>query len=83
MGRISRSEDNMFDLPKGAFLRNGVYVYVNTSNRYISAANRKNGGKGYTGHDSVCIGVLVDKNNMNEKKIFANETYKELSYTCS
>lgn len=36
MGRISRTEDNMFDLPKGAFLRNGVYVYVNTSNRYIS-----------------------------------------------
>ena len=78
MGRISRTEDNMFDLPKGAFLRNGVYVYVNTSNRYISAANRKNGGKGYTGPDSVCIGVLVDKNNMNEKKFFANETYKEL-----
>lgn len=36
MGRISRTEDNLFPFPKGAFIVNGRYVYINTGNRYVS-----------------------------------------------
>ena len=78
MGRISRSNDNLFKFPKGAFLRNKKYVYVNISNNYISSGDRKNGGKGYTDHDSVCIGVLQDPKDINNKMLYANTKYKEL-----
>ncbi len=76
MGRISRTDDNLFHLPKGAFFRNGSYVYINTSNHYVSSEIRKNGGRGYTGHDSVCIGVLQIPEDKNCRMFYANDTYK-------
>ncbi|MBR4456981.1 MAG: transposase [Solobacterium sp.] len=78
MPRISRTDDNLFAFPKGAFLRNEKYVYVNVSNNYVSSSRRVTSGKGYTGHDSVCIGVLQNPKDKNNKMLYANNKYKEL-----
>lgn len=61
VGRISRTDDNLFPFPKGAFVVNGRYVYINTGNRYVSRDERKTPGeRGYTGHDQACIGALMN-----------------------
>ena len=78
MPRISRTDDNLFAFPKGAFLRNKKYVYVNVSNSYVSSSRRVKAGKGYTDHDSVCIGVLQNPKDKNNKMLYANNKYKEL-----
>ena len=79
MARISRSESNLFAMPRGSYLRNGSYVYVNTTNRYVAPSEKKEqGGRGYTGHDSVCIGVLQNPDKPEERWFYANAKYREL-----
>ena len=80
MSRIRKSEDNLFPLPKGAFIRNKAYVYVNLNNKYIPASERKldnNKKRGYIDHDSICIGVLQNPSDPSLKYFYANENYKE------
>ncbi len=56
MARIDRSSDNLYDWPKGAYIRNKRYLYINTSNRYVSPDEKQEKGtRGYTDHDSICI----------------------------
>lgn len=77
MPRIDRSESNIFPWPKGAYIRNKSYVYINTNNKYISPSEKKEKGtRGYTGHDSVCIGVIYDPQHPNIKKLYANAAYR-------
>ena len=79
MPRISRAESNLFMMPKGSYLRNKSYVYVNTTNKYVAPSEKKEkGGRGYTGHDSVCIGVIQDPDKPEVKKFYANNKYREL-----
>ena len=78
MGRISRTEDNLFPFPKGAFIVNGRYVYINTGNRYVSREERKTPGKrGYTGHDQACIGALMEPGNDECRMFYANKFYRD------
>lgn len=77
MPRIDRSEGNLFPWPKGAYIRNKSYVYINTNNRYVSPSEKKEKGtRGYTDHDSVCIGVLYDPSHPSIKKLYANAAYR-------
>ena len=77
MSKIDRSENNIFPWPKGAYIRNKSYVYINTSNRYISPSEKKKEGtRGYTGHTSVCIGVTIDPSNPSIKQFYANPAYR-------
>ena len=77
MPRIDRSESNIFPWPKGAYIRNKSYVYINTSNKYVPPSEKKEKGtRGYTGHDSICIGVTFDPLNPNIKKLYANAAYR-------
>lgn len=76
MGKIDRSEKNLFDMPKGAYVRNKRYVYINTNNKYVPRSERKDTSRrGYTDHDSVCIGVIKDPSRPGIKKFYANNTY--------
>ena len=66
-------------MPRGSYLRNKSYVYVNTTNKYVPASKKKKkGGRGYTGHDCVCIGVIQDPDKPEVKKFYANDKYREL-----
>ena len=77
MARIDRSESNIFPWPTGAYIRNKSYVYINTSNKYVPPSEkREKGTRGYTGHDSICIGVTIDPKNPNIKKLYANPNYR-------
>ena len=77
MARIDRSESNLFPWPKGAYIRNKSYVYINTNNKYVSPSEKKEKGtRGYTGHDSICIGVTFDPQRPNIKKLYANPNYR-------
>lgn len=79
MPRIDRSESNVFPWPKGAYIRNKSYVYINTSNKYVSPSEKKEKGtRGYTGHDSICIGVTIDPQHPNIRKLYANPNYRAL-----
>ena len=79
MARISRDESNIYNRPKGTFIVNGRYVYMNTSNHYVSPEQKKvKGTRGYTGHDSKCIGVIADPNDPKARKFYANEAYLEM-----
>lgn len=78
MGRIARTPDNLFTMPKGSYVRNKSYVYVNVSNRYVAPNEKKNdkkGTRGYTDHDSVCIGVLADPSSKTGRMFYANSRY--------
>lgn len=76
MGRIERSENNLFSWPKGAYVRNKRYLYINTGNKYVSPSMKKDKGtRGYTGHDSLCIGVLQDPEHPETRKFYANKNY--------
>lgn len=76
MAKIERSDSNLFPMPKGAYIRNKVYVYVNTSNKYVPSSEKiSKSGKGYTGHDSICIGVICDKEHPEIRKFYANANY--------
>ena len=78
MGKIARTEENLFSFPKGAFVVNHRYLYINTSNHYVSKAERKTEGKrGYTGHDQACIGVVMNPEDKNCRKFYANKFYHE------
>ena len=77
MPRIDRSESNLFPWPKGAYIRNKAYVYINVSNKYVSPAEKQEKGtRGYTGHDSLCIGVTYDPERPQIKKLYANAAYR-------
>jgi|P1105metagenome_2_1110788.scaffolds.fasta_scaffold12979_2 transposase len=78
MAKISRTESNLFSMPRGSYLRNKSYVYVNTSNKYVPSSEKKDGGRGYTGHESVCIGVIQNPDNPEIRKFYANARYHEL-----
>ena len=78
MAKISRTESNLFVMPRGSYLRNKSYVYVNTSNKYVPSSEKKDGGRGYTGHESVCIGVIQNPDNPEIRKFYANARYHEL-----
>ena len=65
-------------MPRGSYLRNKSYVYVNTSNKYVPSSEKKDGGRGYTGHESVCIGVIQNPDNPEIRKFYANARYHEL-----
>lgn len=76
MGKIMRGADNLFPMPKGSFLRNKKYVYINTSNRYVAPEEKKTkGGRGYTDHESICIGVLQDPDHPEVRFFYGNEAY--------
>ncbi len=76
MGKIDRSDSNLFPFPKGAFIRNKRYVYINTSNKYVSPDEKKDKGtRGYTGHVSQCIGVLQKPEDPSVKMFYANACY--------
>ena len=78
MGKIARTEENLFNFPKGAFVVNHRYLYINTSNHYVSKSERKTEGKrGYTGHDQACIGVVMNREDKNCRKFYANKFYHE------
>lgn len=78
MPRIQRTQENLFAIPKGAFVVNKRYVYINTSNKYVPAEMKKaSGGKGYTDHDSVCIGVLKDPKDRSCRMFYANTKFRE------
>ena len=78
MGKIARTEGNLFPFPNGAFIVNQRYLYVNTSNRYVPASERKSAGeKGYTAHDQSCIGVLKEPNDPNCRFFYANRYYHD------
>ena len=77
MPRIDRSESNVFPWPKGAYIRNKSFVYINTSNEYVPPSAKKNGGtRGYTDHKSKCIGVLFDPSHPEIRKLYANNEYR-------
>lgn len=79
MPKISRSDSNLFPMPRGSYIRNTRYVYVNTSNRYVPPSEKKEkGGRGYTGHESACIGVIQDASKPENKMFYANAKYREL-----
>lgn len=65
-------------MPRGSYLRNKSYVYVNTTNKYVPSSEKKDGGRGYTGHESVCIGVIQYPDKPEIKKFYANARYHEL-----
>ena len=76
MGKIERSDSNLISMPKGAYIRNKKYVYINVNNKYVPPAKRKdNGRRGYTGHDSVCIGAIKDPAHPEVKKFYPNKAY--------
>lgn len=76
MAKIERVDSNLFPFPQGAFVRNKGYVYVNISNKYIPASEKiSKSGRGYTDHDSVCIGVLYDRSHPENKQFYANARY--------
>lgn len=76
MARIDRSSDNLYDWPKGAYIRNKRYLYINTSNRYVSPDEKQEKGtRGYTDHDSICIGVVEDPDHPEKRKFYANMGY--------
>ena len=81
MGKIERIPSNIYEFPQGAFLRNKIYVYINTSNTYIAPKDKKGdkkGTRGYTDHNSVCIGVVTDIDNPRGcRKLYANDYYKK------
>ena len=41
MGRIDRSESNLFSWPKGAYIRNKRYLYINVGNKYVPPEMRR------------------------------------------
>lgn len=78
MGKIARVESNLFPFPRGAFIANGKYLYINTSNKYVPASERKSaGGRGYTGHGQTCIGVVKDPENKKCRQFYANQYYRD------
>jgi len=78
MGKIARIESNLFPFPKGAFIANQKYLYINTSNKYIPASERKDSGKrGYTGHEQTCIGVVKNPEDKNCRWFYANQYYRD------
>ena len=78
MGKIARVETNLFPFPRGAFIANGRYLYINISNKYVPASERKTSGeKGYTGHEQACIGVVKDPDNKKCRQFYANDYYRE------
>ncbi len=78
MGKIVRDHSNLFPLPRGAFLRNRKYVYINTSSSYVRSSERKTEGtRGYIDHESVCIGVIADPD-APERMFYANERYRAM-----
>ena len=78
MGKIARTAENLFTFPKGAFVVNHRYLYINTSNHYVSKAERKTEGKrGYTGHDQACIGVVMNPDDESCRQFYANKFYHE------
>ena len=78
MGKVERIESNLFPWPKGAFVVNSRYLYVNTNNKYVSVENRKSkGAHGYTSHDQACIGVLKEPGNKTCKFFYANKYFRD------
>lgn len=75
MGKIDRVSSNLFPMPKGAYVRNKQYVYINTSNRYIPSEKTGKGTRGYTDHESVCIGVLEGIGRSDNNRFYANKNY--------
>ena len=81
MGKISRTPENVFTCPAGSFIQNKKYVYVNISNRYVPKSEKKKATDtpGYTGHDSVCIGVLKEPEKGKDcHELYANDTYRHM-----
>lgn len=79
MAKILRNESNLFAMPRGSYVRNKSYVYVNTTNKYVPPSEKKEkGGRGYTGHDSVCIGVIQYPERPDVRMFYANTRYREL-----
>jgi transposase len=78
MGKIARTAENLFSFPKGAFVVNHKYLYINTSNHYVKKEDRKTKGeRGYTGHDQACIGVVMNPDDENCRQFYANKFYHE------
>jgi len=67
MPKISRSDSNIFDIPKACAVDKKGYVYANVNNKYVP--NKDGSGKHST-HDKKCIGISIDR-----KKMYANSSY--------
>ncbi len=79
MGKIPRTKENLYPFPRGAFVSNQKYVYINTSDKYVPPSERKTDGtRGYTTHDRVCIGVQQIVDGVPTRFFYANDTYKAL-----
>lgn len=74
MGVVRKVPENVYEMPRGSYVCNGCYVYVHVSNEYVPASRTKAGKRGYTGHRSVGIGVLVDPSDPSQG-FYANQRY--------
>lgn len=73
MSRISRSSDNIFDIPVGATVRKDGRVYFNDSNYQSKSLIT---GKLYTNHKKICIGYAQkDTYGNSTGRMFANQLY--------
>ena len=72
MSRIPRTDDNLFKLPEGAIITKKGSVYITESNFWVP----KDNGKGYTGHERLCIGVIrLDANGEKTNQMYANANF--------
>lgn len=69
MSKIDRSNTNVYDVPKGATIRSNGYVYVNTSNFWITSDDGK---LRYPSHEKKCIGIIKDREH---GKMYPNSSY--------
>ncbi|MBQ9307713.1 MAG: hypothetical protein IJ229_07300, partial [Clostridia bacterium] len=81
MARINKSEENIFPMPTGSYIVGKRYVYINHGNHYVRPEDKKGdkrGTRGYTGHDKICIGLLVAPDNKNDRRFYANVRYLQM-----
>ena len=72
MGRIAYVDTNIYPLPKGTSRLTNGYVYFNTSNIWKPGTDNS---KGYSDHNKICIGKLIDPKDKKCNKLYANENY--------
>ena len=72
MARIDKSENNIYEVPKGTSTMKNGYVYLNVADKWKKCQGEK---KSYSDHDKVCIGILIDPSNREERRLYANAAY--------
>ena len=77
MGRIPKTNDNLFPIPSGASVNSKGYVYLNVSS-YWKVSSK---GKKSSTHDKIAIGVVATSPGEDWKEnrlMYANNNYHEL-----